>query len=85
MVLRCLPWWQWRSGRRPWRWKQQPANAGHLYVGGLFAFARHINYFGEILTFLGWALLTLSPAATAILTEAIQNSFSDLCQQVRAR
>ena len=46
-----------------WRWKQQPANAGHLYVGGLFAFARHINYFGEILTFLGWALLTLSPAA----------------------
>jgi hypothetical protein len=29
--------------------------------------------------------LTLSPAATAILTEAIQNSFSDLCQQVRAR
>lgn len=37
-------------------WKSDPGNAGHLYVGGLFAFCRHINYFGEVLSFVGFAL-----------------------------
>merc|ERR1712008_560184 len=33
------------------RWKRHPANAGRLYTGSLFAYARHINYTGEILSF----------------------------------
>lgn len=37
-------------------WKSDPANSGHLYVGGLFAFCRHINYFGEVLSFVGFAM-----------------------------
>merc|ERR1711933_539435 len=37
-------------------WKSDPVNAGHLYMGGLFAVSRHINYFGEILSFVGFAM-----------------------------
>jgi protein-S-isoprenylcysteine O-methyltransferase Ste14 len=39
-------------------WKRQPANAGHLYTGGLFRYARHINYFGDEVLFTGWVLMT---------------------------
>jgi protein-S-isoprenylcysteine O-methyltransferase Ste14 len=39
-------------------WKQQPENAGHLYTGGLFQYARHINYFGDEVLFTGWTLMT---------------------------
>lgn len=39
-------------------WKLDPTNAGHLYVGGLFAVCRHINYFGEVLSFVGFAMAT---------------------------
>jgi protein-S-isoprenylcysteine O-methyltransferase Ste14 len=39
-------------------WKQRPQNAGHLYTGGLFRFARHINYFGDEVLFIGWVLMT---------------------------
>ncbi len=39
------------------RWKQRPENRGHLYTGGLFRWSMHINYFGDVLLFSGWALL----------------------------
>jgi steroid 5-alpha reductase family enzyme len=39
-------------------WKRNPENAGHLYTGGLFRYARHINYFGDEVLFTGWALMT---------------------------
>jgi len=39
-------------------WKKLPGNKEKLYTTGLFAFAIHINYFGDILLFTGWALIT---------------------------
>ena len=40
------------------RWKLNPANSGYLYAHSLFKYARHINYFGDILLFAGFALVT---------------------------
>eukprot|EP00929_Paragymnodinium_shiwhaense_P040002 TRINITY_DN20923_c0_g1_i4.p1 TRINITY_DN20923_c0_g1~~TRINITY_DN20923_c0_g1_i4.p1 ORF type:complete len:247 (-),score=9.58 TRINITY_DN20923_c0_g1_i4:295-990(-) len=37
-------------------WKMHPDNSGHLYTEGLFAMSRHINYFGEVLAFAGFAM-----------------------------
>jgi steroid 5-alpha reductase family enzyme len=37
-------------------WKLDSANQGHLYIDGFFQYSRHINYFGEILSFFGFAL-----------------------------
>lgn len=42
--------------RKPF--KADPQNAGKLYRGGLFKYAIHINYFGDVLWVLGCALLT---------------------------
>lgn len=39
-------------------WKQQPQHKGRLYTEGLFRYAVHINYFGDVVLFTGWALLT---------------------------
>jgi protein-S-isoprenylcysteine O-methyltransferase Ste14 len=39
-------------------WKARPENQGHLYTEGLFSYSRHINYFGDLLLFGGWAVLT---------------------------
>lgn len=39
-------------------WKQHAENKGKLYNGGLFAFARHINYTGEIASFVGIAMVS---------------------------
>jgi protein-S-isoprenylcysteine O-methyltransferase Ste14 len=39
-------------------WKQRPENQGRLYTQGLFRLARHINYFGDLTLFSGYALLT---------------------------
>ncbi len=38
-------------------WKMRPENAGKLYTGGLFRYVRHINYFGDITLFTGFALV----------------------------
>jgi steroid 5-alpha reductase family enzyme len=38
-------------------WKKNPENKGRLYTGGLFRYARHINYFGDEVLFTGWALM----------------------------
>ncbi|MEJ2184447.1 MAG: DUF1295 domain-containing protein [Gemmatimonadota bacterium] len=40
------------------RWKARPANAGHLYTGGLFRLSMHPNYLGDVLLFAGYALVT---------------------------
>ncbi len=39
-------------------WKSLPENKGHLYTKGLFRYCRHINYLGDLLLFLGFAILT---------------------------
>lgn len=48
------------------RWKRKPGHRGHLYTEGLFRYARHINYFGDIVLFIGWGLTTGRVAALAI-------------------
>jgi len=42
--------------RKPF--KANPKNRGRLYTGGLFHYAIHINYFGDVLWVLGLALMT---------------------------
>jgi steroid 5-alpha reductase family enzyme len=39
-------------------WKLDKANAGKLYMQGLWMYARRINYTGEILSFAGYGLAT---------------------------
>lgn len=39
-------------------WKRQSCHQGRLYTEGLFSLARHINYTGEILSFVGFSLVT---------------------------
>ena len=48
------------------RWKKEPANKGKLYTGGLFAYSRHINYFGDLLWVSGYAVLTRNGYAALI-------------------
>ena len=43
------------------RFKDDPGNKGKLCTGGLFRYARHINYFGDILWVGAWALMTRNP------------------------
>lgn len=40
------------------RWKKKPANKRKIYTEGLFKYSRHINYFGDILWVIGYALIT---------------------------
>lgn len=42
-------------------WKARPENQGHLYTEGLFRYCRHINYFGDLLLFAGFGILTRQP------------------------
>jgi len=42
------------------RWKMDTSNKGHLYTQGLFGYSMHINYFGDVVLFTGWCLLTAS-------------------------
>ncbi len=39
-------------------WKKKPENQGKLFTRGLFRWAMHINYFGDILWVTGYAILT---------------------------
>ncbi len=48
------------------RWKRRPGNRGHLLTGGFFRLARHVNYFGDLVLFTGWALVTGRLALLAI-------------------
>ncbi|WP_261134831.1 DUF1295 domain-containing protein [Bacillus sp. Marseille-Q3570] len=40
------------------QWKKDSQNKGRLYTGGLFKYAIHINYFGDVVWVIGFALLT---------------------------
>lgn len=40
------------------RWKKNEQNQGKLYTGGLFKYAIHINYFGDVIWVCGFAMLT---------------------------
>lgn len=48
------------------RWKKRPENKGRLYTGGLFRYSMHVNYFGDVTLFCGFALVTGSAWAFAI-------------------
>jgi steroid 5-alpha reductase family enzyme len=48
------------------RFKADPKNRGRLYTGGLFRFARHINYFGDTLWVSGWAIATRNIGSAVI-------------------
>lgn len=39
-------------------WKKQEVNKGRPYTKGLFKYSMHINYFGDIVLFTGFALIT---------------------------
>ena len=49
-----------------WAWKKRPSSKGRCYTGGLFAYSVHINYFGDSVLFIGWAILAASVLAFAI-------------------
>ncbi len=40
------------------KWKKKPENKGRIYSKGLFAFSMHINYFGDLLWVIGYAVIT---------------------------
>ncbi len=48
------------------KWKKEPENKGRIYSGGFFKYARHINYFGDILWVIAYALLTRNWIAITI-------------------
>ena len=41
-------------------WKLKEENKGRLYTEGLFRYSTHINYFGDIVLFTGFAMITHS-------------------------
>ena len=43
--------------QRKW-WMNKPENKGKVYTKGFFGITRHPNYFGDVLFFSGWALLS---------------------------
>jgi protein-S-isoprenylcysteine O-methyltransferase Ste14 len=47
-------------------WKRNPAHHEQLYTGGPFRYSRHVNYFGDEVLFLGYALVTGSPWALVL-------------------
>lgn len=47
-------------------WKRRPENKGHLYAGGMWNYSRHVNYFGDIVLFTGWAMMTGVPVLFVI-------------------
>lgn len=46
--------------------KEHPFNRDKLYTGGLFRYSRHINYFGDVVLFSGFALVASSFWAFAV-------------------
>lgn len=48
------------------KWKKNPENKGKIYTKGLFKYARHINYFGDLLWVIAYAILTRNWYASSI-------------------
>ena len=40
------------------KWKNDPENKGKIYTQGFFKYSRHINYFGDILWVIAYAIIT---------------------------
>ncbi len=51
--------------QRKW-WKRDSKNKGQCYTEGLFRHSMHVNYFGDIVLFTGWSLLTANLWALAL-------------------
>lgn len=49
-----------------WKWKKKPSTKGLCYTEGLFRYSMHINYFGDTVLFIGWAILAASIFAWSI-------------------
>lgn len=48
------------------KWKKNPENKGKIYTEGFFKYSRHINYFGDILWVVAYALITKNVWAVTI-------------------
>src|SRR5690606_583449 len=48
------------------KWKKNPKNKGKLYTEGFFRYSRHINYFGDLLWVIAYAMVTRNVYATLI-------------------
>lgn len=48
------------------KWKKNPGNKGKIYTEGFFKYSRHINYFGDILWVIGYAVITGNWYASSI-------------------
>ncbi|MBW1739334.1 MAG: DUF1295 domain-containing protein [Deltaproteobacteria bacterium] len=49
-----------RSEYTRYVWKKKEMNKGRLYTDGLFRYSMHINYFGDVILFTGFAMITHS-------------------------
>ncbi len=54
-------------------WKRKNKNKGRLYTLGLFKYSMHINYFGDAVTYIGLALITLEMLCLSISMVIIVN------------
>ena len=54
-------------------WKRNIENKGRLYTKGLFEYSVHINYFGDSLSYVGLALITLEPVCLFVSIGIIVN------------
>jgi protein-S-isoprenylcysteine O-methyltransferase Ste14 len=59
LLYLCGSWLNTTSEYTRYIWKNQDKNKGRLYTQGLFKYSIHINYFGDIIIFTGFALVTL--------------------------
>lgn len=48
------------------KWKKEPANKGKIYTQGFFKYSRHINYFGDMLWVIAYAIITRNWFAVSI-------------------
>lgn len=48
------------------QWKKKPENKGKIYTEGFFKYSRHINYFGDILWVMAYAIITRNWYAVSI-------------------
>jgi protein-S-isoprenylcysteine O-methyltransferase Ste14 len=48
------------------QWKKKPVNKGKIYTKGFFKYARHINYFGDLLWVTAYAVITRNWYAVSI-------------------
>ncbi|MBW2203141.1 MAG: DUF1295 domain-containing protein [Deltaproteobacteria bacterium] len=54
-------------------WRKEIKNKGRLYTKGLFKYAMHINYFGDGISYVGLALITLEPVCLYVSIGIIVN------------